>query len=166
MRDLRLIIRLVMAHHHIGRGVEAVDQKAWLVPQRKTDRADHPCHALAAQPVFRGRQQRGKHLVIVNRFDEAEMAACVLITFQMQPVDLGGDAPHRLAAAIGQKELGGRVLKEGIVLGREMQLAFQQQGRHPVGIARINAKRQVVEIAPLLFGANRHDIDGQGGFSP
>ena len=94
------------------------------------------------------------------------MAACFLIALQVQPVDLGGDAAHRFIANVGEEKLGRGVLEKGIVLGREVQRALQQQRRHPVGIACVNPRGQVMEIAPLLFGANRHDQGGQGGFSP
>ena len=91
---------------------------------------------LLAQPVFRRLQQRVEHVLIVHRFDEAEMAGGVVIALQMQLVDLGGDAAHRLAAAIGQEEGGAGVLEIGIVLGLEMEFALQQQRRHPVADRR------------------------------
>ena len=78
----------------------------------------------------------------------------------MQLVDLGGDAPHRRRAPIGQEKGGMGMLEKGIVLGLEVEFALQQQGRHPIGIVPIEREGQMMEIVPLLLGLNRHDFHG------
>ena len=51
------------------------------------------------------------------------------------------------------------MLEIGIVFGLEVELAFQQQGRHPIGIAAIDLEGQVMEVAPLRLGLYRDDSD-------
>ena len=138
---------------------KAVDQQARLVPQGKTHRPDGALHALGAQPALRGFQQRVEDVLVVNRLDEAEMAGGVAITLLMQPVHLGGDAPHHFAAPLGDEEFGLGVLEIGIVLGVEVEAPLQQQRRHPVGVIGIDAIGQVVEGAPVGFASYRDNFD-------
>ncbi len=114
---------------------------------------------MAAQPGFGGVQQGREHVFVIHRLDEAEMTGGVVIAVQMQLVDLGGDAAHRLAVAVSQEKTGAAMLKIGIVLGLKMEMALQQQRRHPLRIVAIEFERQMMEIMPLLLGLYRDDLN-------
>ena len=88
------------------------------------------------------------------------MSGGVLITVQVQLIDLGGDTADRFAIAIGEEKFRRCMLEIGIVLGIEVEFSFQQKRWHPLRITSIKFERQMVEIMPLAAGADRHDFDG------
>src|SRR5690625_5868157 len=88
-----------MAHHHAGRMVEAVDQKAAFVVDRKAEGPDRALHALSTQPLLCRGKEGSEDFRVVDSFQKAEVASLVLMDLQAQAVDLRADAPDRLLAA-------------------------------------------------------------------
>jgi hypothetical protein len=52
------------------------------------------------------------------------------------------------------------MLKKRIVLRVKMELAFQQQRRHPMRVVSINAKRQVMKITPMVIRLRLNYLHG------
>ena len=87
-----------------------------------------------------------------------EVAGAVPVALLHQLVDLCRDPANRFAIAIGQEEGGAGMLEIGIVGGLEMECAFQQQRRDPIGVVTVNAEGQVMEGTPLRFCLYRDDF--------
>mgnify|MGYP003693662943 CR=1 FL=1 len=87
-----------------------------------TDRLNGPVaalHALGAQPVLGGGEQRGEDRRVVLGHQAAEMAGVVGVALEIGAIDLGGDAADHPAGAARQEELHLDVAEQRVLLGRE-----------------------------------------------
>ena len=92
--------------------LEAVQQDADVAVDREVEGTDHALHALRAQPLLGGGEQRREHGGIVDRLEHAEVSGRVGVAFDAQLVDLGADAADRAPVAVGHEETHLGVLEE------------------------------------------------------
>ena len=114
--DPAVIFGAVVAHHRGRVFVEAFDLEARLVPDREADRPERAGHALLAQPVLGGGDQRRRGFA-VERFEHAPIADALAHMLLHEIVDLRADPPDDLAAALGQPELGRACSNHGFLPG-------------------------------------------------
>ena len=120
--DPALVGGLVVAHHHHRRMIVALDQQARLVPDAERERPHRPGHALAAQPILGGGEQRvGDRLV--GRLEHAPLAEAGGHMLEHELVDLGRDAADDLVAAPGEEEGGLGMLEPGVLARRDQAVA-------------------------------------------
>ena len=153
------VIGEAMAHHHVGRRIEAIDEEAHLVVDRKAEGPLDAGHATRFQPLAGGVKQGGKHRRLVGRFEKAKLAGPVPMTFKTQMVDLGGDAAHRLAVTLGQEKLHLGVLEIRVFFGIEVFEALKIERRHPVGVISIDVEGHIEKGALVVLGGDGPDGD-------
>jgi len=97
--DERGIIARVVGHHHHGRFIEPVDQRAHLVVHGEVERPAHDLHALFPAPCFCSVEQRIGHGLVIDALEEAERAHQFVMDLVVPVVDDGADRADQLAVA-------------------------------------------------------------------
>ena len=88
------VIGRVVGHHEGRRGVEAVDQQAHLVVQRRIGRPAEAVDALIGKPLPHGVQQAVGHLLIVDALEEAEEAAALVVALVVPRLRMAAIRPQ------------------------------------------------------------------------
>ncbi len=153
-----------MAHEDVGRVLEAADQQADFLVDRKIVRPSRPPAALLPQPPLGGLEQRGEQLRVVFRFQHAEIAGGVPVAPQVQLVDLRGDAAHAPPAAPRQPAPPAGVPKQRPPRAEAPPLLYAQWG-NPVRVLPIEPLRQRqkgIETVPRRHRRERQRGGGTG----
>ena len=116
------------------------------------------------QPALRGGEQGGQDLGVVLELQEAEHPRLVAVVGVPGLVDLRADAPHDAAVAPGQEQLGVAVLEERVEAPVQEQAPLDPQRGDPVLRGRVQAVRELDELAqlpparhgPHVHGHRRH----------
>ena len=148
-----------MAHHRRRRLGEALDLQARLVPDRQADRPERAGHALLAEPVLGGRDQRRRGFA-VERLEHAPLAGARAHMLLDQLVDLGADPADDLAAALGQPELRAGMLEPRVLAGRDQAVDLVLERRDPGRVVLVDLPGEVDEGLAVLLGLDRADGDG------
>ncbi len=135
-----------MAQHDRRRAVETLDQQTALVVDREAEGATNPPHPSLAQPLFRDREQGSEGFRMVLRLQHAEKTGGIMVSLQMQLIDLGTDAPYHPLATAGNPGLEFGMPEIG-VLGGKVPFPFDDQWRNPAGIPRIQRPGHFDEAA-------------------
>ncbi len=94
-----------VAHHDERRAVKTIYQQSRFLIDGQVVRPQNATHTLIAQPGFGGLQKGCKGIGVVFGFDHSEKTFIFLIAIQVKLINLGADAAHRLAVAIGHPRL-------------------------------------------------------------
>ncbi len=139
--------------------VEARDQQAGFVVDRQAERPAHDPHAPAAKEAFRGVEQRVEHGRVVDRLDEAEIAAGVVEFLQMRGFDRRDDPADRLAVAEGDERLHHVLAPERRAPRAEGHPDFVVQRLDPARVGRLGASTRRDEggnPGPIVDGSDAH----------
>ena len=150
-----------MAHHDVGRRLEALDQETALVVDREAEGPGHPAHAARSEPTLGGLEQGSEHLGIILGLEEAEMAGGIAVALQMQVIDLGADPPDRALVPDRQPVADLGVVEPRVLLGVQVLEALEHERLHPVPVARVERRRQQQES--LQRGTILDPVDAQPG---
>ena len=80
--------------------------------------------------------------LVILRFQHSEKTGRIMVSLQMQLIDLRTDAPHHALAAEGDPRLEFGMLEIGVLAG-EVPFPFEDQWRNPAGIARVQRPGQL-----------------------
>src|SRR5262245_58649237 len=149
-----------LPHHRLA--VVALDQNAALVVHREVHRPEHPVAPAVAQPAGRRVQECLERLLVALDLEEAEHPRPALVEVVEGVVDLGARAADDAAVALGQEELRLGVLEEGVEARIQEQPALDPEGWNPGGPVRVQAERQLDELAPVLARPDHSDLHGHG----
>ena len=137
-----------MPHQYIGRRGKPVNQQAHFIIHVQIERTAHLSHTFAAQPVLCGAKQGRNDSWVFVRLQHTEIACGVIVLLQMQLVNLGANATHRLTFAIGNPGAPTGVFKK-MIFGRDLLALHQTQRSNPGRIRRIDAMGQLEKLAHL-----------------
>ena len=146
--DQPRVVRRVVGHHERRRRIEAVDQQAQLVIQRRIGRPAQLVDVLVGEPLPHGVEQPVGRFLIVAAIEEAEEAAAFVVVHDVALVENRRDPPADFVAAQGQKRLDRIPRVERMRLVADHLLLVGAQRRNPVRIAPIQRPR---ELQKLLF---------------
>ena len=149
--DQPRVIRRVVGHHERRRRIEALDQQAQLVVQRRVGRPAQLVDALLGEPAAHGVEQAVGRLLIVDAVEETEEPAAFVVVDVVALVQNGGDPAADLPAAIGQERLDRVPRVEWVRLVADQLFLAAAQGRDPVRIAPVQLPRELEKL-PLLPG--------------
>ena len=157
------VIGPVVPHHHRGRPFKSLHQQAWLIPHGKAERAKRAGHALLAQPVFCGTEQRFGHGGIIDAFEHAPVAGAGPAAGgsggDHQLIDLRRNAADHVAVLQGQPEGGFGMAEPGVGFDAANQAEhFGFQRRHPVRIMGVEFPHQIDE--GLAVGSAFNALEG------
>jgi hypothetical protein len=138
--------------------LEPLDQDPDLVVGGEVHRAEESPPAALDQPPLGGTEQSRRHLRVVDRLEEAEHPVVSPLDLVPAAIDLGGDAPDRLAAALGEEVLGLAVLEPGVLASIEELHPLVDQRRHPLRAIAVETERGPRRSASARAGS------GRGGF--
>ena len=122
-----------MAHHDIGRRLEAVDQEADFLVYAQIERPYDCAHPLAPQPVFSGAEQRLEYRSVIGGLDQAEKSGLSIMPFKIQIIYLGRYASDRYSIAPCHPGFPAGMPEPGIFF-RQGFLALDFQRRHPIRV--------------------------------
>ena len=159
------VIGRVVGHHEGGGGVEAVDQQAHLVVQRRIGRPAKAVDALIGKPLPHGVQQAVGHLLIVDALEEAEETAALPVTLVVTPIQDGGDPAADLAAAKGQERLHPVPFVERVRPVSDQFLLVAAQRRNPVRVVAVQGPGKLQELSSFPPGGNPFDNQFRHGYS-
>ena len=166
------VVGPIVGHHEEGRRIEPLDQQAALVVHRRIEGPAHDIEAALANPLIGRVEQAVGHLLVVDRFEEAEETARIVIPVIVGLVDNRRDAAARPIVTQRQERLdvGGADRTGGPWAGRTSWSDSRptQPGDSaavaPSSDPRVELPGQVEELLPLAAGGYRLDdqVTGHG----
>ena len=123
-------------------GVKPLHQQPHLIVDAEIQGSDQAGLATLSQPGGRRLEQGRGHVPVRDRLEEPEEAGFRAVTGVMEPIDVGGQAPHRPAVLEGQKIPGLADLKEGPAPGIQKLALLGENRGHPVRVPLIDAPGQ------------------------
>ena len=154
----RIVRRRVVGANDV-RLIEAMNQQAALVIDVQAERTANDPHPLGAEEFLGFGEQRREDGVIVDRIDEAEETAIVLVSRQMCAVDRGDDPPDGEAVAEGDEWLNSVHAHEGRPARTEDRPDFVVNLLDPMGIDRLRALSRCNERGDSSAVDDRNDLN-------
>src|SRR5205814_3255102 len=168
LTEARVILRIIRREN--GRRMcKAVDDESANIVGGVIDRTHKFAAAASAHPGCRGVEKRRRNIDIVDRFKQTETADVRLVKRDVIGIVACHDAPYDFAIASGEKKCGIPVFIKRMPLAIEECLAFDDERRHPGGIAFVNAPRKLDERSAFLARPNLRNFNSRqrtGGFKP
>jgi len=83
-----------------------------------------------------------------------------MVSIEMEAIDMGGNAPDRLAVLQGEKQLAFGMPEKGILERVEVETSLEIKRANPTGIVGVNSLGEIDEGGHVRLRLHRHHLDG------
>src|SRR6185295_17176083 len=119
----------------------------------------NPLHPAVPEPAFGGIHQDVRDFLVLDRVEETEEPDIVLVTSDVEAIDLRGATPDGPAVAIGGERGALSVLEEWVLL-RELVLDHQVEGADVSRVASVDVLDHVQKVLQLAADGRFTDFNG------